>query len=197
MKPFNLGAPCGYAYTGLVERLGLPEELRQNLSLFIIIRKKKEKNVGEESEGLESNPTKKASFQLSRGSTFNTSTLVSPTHTSTLVVSLLSNLQEKLDGILEPKRKFCSQKQTRPPTKPIPLLFFECFSLLHTSQIEKSAAFLLPFNLLSMHGRQNFLPVIFSVLVLFWLLWILIAGVVPKSDNKNKSRIHSWTAHLE
>ena len=62
MKPFNLGAPCGYAYTGLVERLGLPEELRQNLSLFIIIRKKKEKNVGEESEGLESNPTKKSFF---------------------------------------------------------------------------------------------------------------------------------------
>jgi len=45
-----------------VERLGLPEELRQNLSLFIIIRKKKEKNVGEESEGLESNPTKKSFF---------------------------------------------------------------------------------------------------------------------------------------
>jgi len=43
MKPFNLGAPCGYAYTGLVERLGLPEELRQNLSLFIIIREKKGK----------------------------------------------------------------------------------------------------------------------------------------------------------
>jgi len=168
MKPFNLGAPCGYAYTGLVERLGLPEELRQNLSLFIIIRKKKgkERRGGIGGFGIQSYE-KKASFQLSRGSTFNTSTLVSPTHTSTLVVSLLSNLQEKLDGILEPKRKFCSQKQTRPPTKPIPLLFFECFSLLHTSQIEKSAAFLLPFNLLSMHGRQNFLPVIFSVLVLF------------------------------
>ena len=127
MKPFNLGAPCGYAYTGLVERLGLPEELRQNLSLFIIIRKKRKRTSGRNRRVWNPILRKKASFQLSRGSTFNTSTLVSPkkthahTHTSTLVVSLLSNLQEKLDGILEPKRKFCSQKQTRPPTKPIPL----------------------------------------------------------------------------